>query len=257
MLITFREQRGKLISDHFPPQTRFRIFTLRPPSVRPSALVTVLRHIDSAVPDPAEQEVSTGCAQDDGDKQPPVVGHHDEHQEVGDGHLEHVHDRLHDVLLVQDLLADGLLVRPQVLLAAVLVGRQLLQLVRVVVHLLAQILQSLVGDRRQEDQDGHPDKSTRLSHHPGVEQDVLTIAAVELQSIDKNACVNLETGKHEDKIPLHSQSSACCTPFRHPRHRHRGCYGPSCAHWLRWALQRASCRGDRAQPPCDRDRDGP
>lgn len=147
--------------------------------------MTMLSHIHGPVPDPAEQEVAGGGAQDDGHEQPHVVGHDDEHEQVRDGHLEHVHDGLQDVLLVEDLLAEGLLVRAQVLLAAVLVLGQLLKLVRVVVHLLAQVLEPLVGHRGQEDQDGYPHEGARLRHHPRVEQDVLAVSAVELKERNK------------------------------------------------------------------------
>lgn len=143
--------------------------------------MAVLSDIHGAVPDPAEQKVSGGGAQNDGHKQPHVIRHDDQHEQVGDGHLKHVQQGLQNVLLVQDLLSNGLLVRAKVLLAAVLVLRQLLQLVRIVVHLLAQVLEPLVGHGRQEDQDGHADKGARLGNHPGIEQDVLAVAAVELK----------------------------------------------------------------------------
>lgn len=143
--------------------------------------MAMLRDVHCPVPDPPKQKVSGTGAQDHGHEQPHVVRHDDEHEEVGDGHLEHVHEGLQDVLLVEDLLAQRLLVRAQVLLAAVLVLRQLLQLVRVVVHLLTPVLEALVGHRHQEDQDGHAHKGTRLGDHPRVEQDVLAVAAVELE----------------------------------------------------------------------------
>lgn len=62
--------------------------------VPPSSIYTLTRHlmavlsdIHGAVPDPAEQKVSGGGAQNDGHKQPHVIRHDDQHEQVGDGHL--------------------------------------------------------------------------------------------------------------------------------------------------------------------------
>ena len=39
---------------------------------------------------PAKDEVARAGAEDDGDAEPAVVGHEDEHEEVADGDLHHV-----------------------------------------------------------------------------------------------------------------------------------------------------------------------
>lgn len=43
-------------------------------------------HHDSALP--AEEEIACSCPQNDGNTQPDIVGHEDEHQTVADKHLD-------------------------------------------------------------------------------------------------------------------------------------------------------------------------
>lgn len=56
--------------------------------------VTVLGHVDDHRLLPAEQEIAAGGSDDDGQAQPDVVRHEDEHQQERDGDLEDVQERL-------------------------------------------------------------------------------------------------------------------------------------------------------------------
>jgi len=60
--------------------------------------VTVLGDVHDDRFLPAEQEVPNGGAQDDHQAEPHVVGHEDQHEQEGQGHLEHVQQRLEQVV---------------------------------------------------------------------------------------------------------------------------------------------------------------
>lgn len=63
-------------------------------------LVAALVGVDRALADPAKDVVAEGCPGDDGQAEPQVEQHDDQHQDVGHGHLEQVQQRLDDVQLV-------------------------------------------------------------------------------------------------------------------------------------------------------------
>ena len=60
-------------------------------------LVTVFIDVDDDRPSPAEREVADAGSERDGDAQPQVVGHEDEHQQVADDDLRDVQRRLDEV----------------------------------------------------------------------------------------------------------------------------------------------------------------
>lgn len=64
----------------------------------------MLGRVDGAVPHPAEHVVAAHRAQHHRQTQPAVVRHHDQHQQVGDAHLQQVQQRLDDVHPVQQRL---------------------------------------------------------------------------------------------------------------------------------------------------------
>jgi len=54
----------------------------------PFSLMTMFCNINKKPFSPAEQEVADGAAQNDGHEEPHVVGHDDQHEEIGNDHLE-------------------------------------------------------------------------------------------------------------------------------------------------------------------------
>lgn len=58
---------------------------------------------------PPEREVASTTAESDGETEPVVVGHEDEHQQVGDYELQHVQSRLEGVARAQHAQPHGLL----------------------------------------------------------------------------------------------------------------------------------------------------
>lgn len=59
----------------------------------------MLRDVDDHGFPPAEEEIAEPCPQEDGETEPGVVGHEDEHEEVGEEELQHVQQGLHEVRL--------------------------------------------------------------------------------------------------------------------------------------------------------------
>ena len=55
-----------------------------------SLSATMVRDVHRAGTPGAEEEIAEPGAEDDGDAQPNVVGHEDEHKPVADGELKHV-----------------------------------------------------------------------------------------------------------------------------------------------------------------------
>lgn len=69
-----------------------------------SSLVAVFSDIHRSVADPAEEQVSHAGSQDNSQEQPHIVRHHNQHERIGDRHLNQVEECLNDVRLVEDLL---------------------------------------------------------------------------------------------------------------------------------------------------------
>ena len=67
--------------------------------------MTVLRDVNDHRFAPAEQEVAGSRAEGHGDAQEAVVGHEDQHEQVGHADLEHVQQRLDQVRHTQHPLA--------------------------------------------------------------------------------------------------------------------------------------------------------
>ena len=59
--------------------------------------MTMFVYVDYDTPSPAEQEVADASAESDGNAEPDVVSHEDEHEEIADDDLEDVQKALDKV----------------------------------------------------------------------------------------------------------------------------------------------------------------
>lgn len=144
--------------------------------------MTVLGDVDGALLLPAEEEEATGAAEYDGQAQPRVVRHEDEHEKVGHKVLQSVQEGLEQVEGGEHgpapaLVEVGVLVECQ---SAGVPGGLQGRVPRVPpVQVVPVVLEALVQEGEDEDDEPRVRHASVVGHLPEVEHDHLHGAAVE------------------------------------------------------------------------------